>query len=60
MSNAILAIAGAMFSIPLVVMVAIAALGADIPSFILWTGGWSMALGVVAAGIAAIIGLVGG
>lgn len=60
MSNAILAIAGAMFSIPLVIMVAIAVLGADIPFFILWAGGWSMALGVVAAGIAAIIGLVGG
>ncbi len=60
MSSIILTAAGAMFAVPLVVMVAIAVAGADIPSLILWTGGWSMALGVVAGGIGAVIASAGG
>ena len=49
-----------MFSIPLVVMIVIAMLLGDVPSSILWLGGYTMALGVVAAGIGAIVAAYGG
>ena len=55
MGNALLTIAGGMFGIPLALLVLIAILPGDIPPFILSTGGWSMALGIVLAGIGAII-----
>ncbi len=55
MGNALLAIAGVMFGIPLVLMILIAGLGGDIPPFILSTGGWSMALGIVLGGIGAVV-----
>ena len=60
MSRAILTIAAAMFGIPLVIMVAIAVTGSEIPSFMLFVGGWSMALGVLAGGIGAVIAAYGG
>ena len=60
MSSAILAIAGIMFGIPLVVMLVIATLMGDVPSFILWAGGWSMAFGVIVGGIGAVMALAGG
>ena len=59
MSRAILIIAAAMFGVPLLIMVAIAVTGADIPSPMLSIGGWSMALGVVAGGIGAVIAAYG-
>ncbi len=57
MSNAFLTIAGAMFGIPLVIMLLIAGLGGDIPPFVLGAGGWSMALGIIVGGIGAVIAL---
>ena len=60
MSSIILSIAAAMFAIPLVGMIIIALLFGDIPPPILWAGGGSMALGVVAGGIGAFIGGFGG
>ena len=52
-----LTIAGGMFGIPLVVMLLIAVLGMDIPSFVLSVGGWSMALGLIVGGIGAVVAL---
>ena len=60
MSRIILLIAGAMFGIPLVGMIVIAILLGDVPSSILWLGGWCMALGVIAGGIGAVIAGYGG
>lgn len=60
MSRIIISIAGAMFGIPLVLMIIIAILFGDVPSFILWLGGWIMALGVVAGGIGAVMAMYGG
>ena len=59
MSNAIFAIASAMFGIPLVLMLALAIV-ADIPSLILLIGGWSMVFGVMIAGIGGVIAWFGG
>lgn len=59
MSNAILSIAGAMFGVPLILLIVIAALG-DIPPLVLSVGGWSMALGVILGGVGAVIGWYGG
>lgn len=59
MSDSFLFIGGAMFIIPLFLMLAIAIFG-DIPSQILFVGGWSMALGVVTAGIGAALSLLNG
>ena len=54
MSSAILTIAGGMFGIPLVVMLLIAVLGMEIPTFVLSVGGWSMALSLIVGGIGAV------
>jgi hypothetical protein len=54
-SNAILSIAAAMFVVPMLLMLGIALLGADIPSPILSFGGWSMALGIILGGIGAVM-----
>ena len=59
MSGIMLSIGGAMFGIPLVLMVAIAVFG-DVPSHMLFVGGWSMALGVITAGIGAALSSFGG
>ena len=59
MSNAFLSIAGGMFGIPLVILLAIAITGNDIPSRVLSVGGWSMALGVITAGIGAVLAAYG-
>ena len=58
MSNAIFTIASAMFGIPLVLLLAIEMVG-DIPSPILFVGGWSMVFGIIIAGIGAVIALGG-
>ena len=55
MGSALLIIAGAMFGIPLVMLILIAVLPGDIPRFILSAGGWSMAFGVILAGIGAVM-----
>ncbi len=60
MSNIILQIAGVMFGVPLVLMLVIAVTGNDIPSPILYVGGWSMALGVIVGGIGAVVARYGG
>lgn len=59
MSYSILSIAGAMFGIPLILLT-LAALIGDIPPLMLWAGGWSMVLGIILAGIGAVIGWYGG
>ena len=59
MSIAFLSIAGGMFGIPLFVMLAIAITGNDIPSPVLFVGGWSMALGIITGGIGAILAAYG-
>lgn len=58
MSIAILTIAGAMFGIPLFLLLGIELLG-DIPPLVLKVGGWSMALGLMLGGIGAVLGLAG-
>lgn len=60
MSSTLLTIAGLMFGIPLVIMVIIAATGGEIPSTLLFFGGWSMAFGVITGAIGAYIGSAGG
>ena len=55
MGSALLTIAGGMFGIPLAVLILIAVLPGDIPRFILSAGGWSMALGIILAGIGAVV-----
>lgn len=57
MSRIIFLVAAPMFSIPLVVMIVIAMLLGDVPSSILWLGGYTMAL---AAGIGAVVAAYGG
>ena len=59
MSNIFLSIAGAMFGIPLIFLLAIAIIIGDVPSPIMFVGGWSMALGVITAGIGAAMALFG-
>lgn len=59
MSIAILTIAGAMFGIPLVIMLFIALIGLEIPSSVLSVGGWSMALALILGGIGAVMNWVG-
>ena len=58
MSNAIFTIASAMFAIPLVLMLVLALVW-EIPSLVLTVGGWSMAFGIIVAGIGAVIALYG-
>lgn len=58
MSLAILTIAGAMFGIPLVVLLGIELVG-DIPPPVLKVGLWSMVLGIMVGGIGAALGLAG-
>jgi hypothetical protein len=59
MSNAIFTIASAMFGIPLVLLLVLAIVW-EIPSPILFVGGWSMAFGVIVAGLGAVIAWYGG
>lgn len=58
MSSAIITIAGAMFGIPMILLIVIALLG-DIPPLVLKVGGWSMVLGLMLGGIGAVLGLAG-
>ena len=60
MSGVFISIGGAMFGIPLILMLAIALAGVDIPTFFLSMGGWSMAFGLIVAGIGAFLNLSGG
>ena len=60
MSGFILSMAAGMFGVPLVLMLAFAILGGDVPSFLLWLGGWLMAFGVILGGIGAFISAGGG
>ncbi len=58
MSSAFFIIGGAMFGIPLVLMLGIAITGNDVPSTVLSIGGWSMALGIITGGIGATFALM--
>ena len=58
MGNAFIQLGCAMFGIPMFVMLIIAGIGMEIPPFILHNGGWSMALGIIVAGIGAAMILV--
>ncbi len=60
MGNAFIMLGCAMFGIPMFGMLLIAGIGMDIPPFILHNGGWSMALGIIVAGIGAAMTLVEG
>ena len=59
MSGQILTIAGAMFLIPLLIMVAFA-LVTDVPGLMLYIGGWSMAFSLIVGAIGIFIGMNGG
>ena len=59
MSGQILTIAGAMFLIPLLIMVAFA-LVTDVPGPLLFFGGWSMAFSLIVGAIGIFIGMNGG
>ena len=54
MSGAILSLAGAMFMLPMLLMLVVVLAGFDIPSFLLRVGGWSMALSALVAGLGAV------
>lgn len=58
MGNAFIQLGCAMFGIPMLVMLLMAGVGVEIPPFILHNGGWSMALGIIVAGIGAAMTLV--
>ena len=59
MSGQILTVAGAMFMIPLIVMIGIALVG-DIPGLLLFIGGWSMAFSLIVGAIGIFVGMNGG
>ena len=59
MSKTILSIAGGMLVIPFVILSAIEITGNAIPFQVLFTGGWIMALGVIAVGIGAVVAAYG-
>ena len=60
MSSIFLSIGGIMFGIPMIVMLAVAIFLGEVPGQMLFVGGWSMALGVVTAGIGAALSLLSG
>ncbi len=49
-----------MFGLPMLIMLLIVGVGVGIPPFILHNGGWSVALGIIVAGIGATMTLVEG
>ena len=59
MSGQILTIAGAMFMIPVLTMVAFA-LVTDVPGPLLFIGGWMMAFSLIVGAIGVFIGMNGG
>ncbi len=59
MSGQILTIAGAMFMIPVLTMVAFA-LVTDVPGLMLYIGGWMMAFSLIVGAIGVFIGMNGG
>ena len=59
MSGQILTIAGAMFMIPVLTMVAFA-LVTDVPGLMLYFGGWMMAFSLIVGAIGVFIGMNGG
>ena len=56
MSGQILTVAGAMFMIPLILMIGLEVVG-DIPGWILFFGGWSMAFSMIVAAIGVFVGM---
>ena len=59
MSGQILTIAGAMFMLPVLTMVAFA-LVTDVPGLMLYIGGWMMAFSLIVGAIGVFIGMNGG
>ena len=59
MSGLILTAAGAMFLIPMLIMVAFA-LVTNVPGPLLFFGGWSMAFSLIVGAIGIFIGMNGG
>ena len=59
MSGQVLTVAGAMFMIPLLAMLGIAIVS-EIPGWMLFIGGWSMAFSVIVGAIGVFIGMNGG
>ena len=59
MSGQILTIAGAMFMLPVLTMVAFA-LVTDVPGLMLYIGGWMMAFSLIVGAIGIFIGMNGG
>ena len=60
MSGMMLTIAGAMFGVPIVIMLITTLIIGDTPSWMLSIGGWFMALGVILGSIGVFIGIKGG
>ena len=60
MSGMILSLAAGMFCIPLALMLVLAVFAGDVPSTLLWLGGWVMAFGIILAGIGALFAAGGG
>lgn len=58
MSNTIITIAGGMFIIPMVIMIGVAVVS-DIPGWLLFIGGWTMALSIIIGAIGIFIGMTG-
>ena len=56
MSGQILTAAGAMFMIPLILMLGIGVAG-DIPGRVLFYGGWSMVFSMIVAAIGVFVGM---
>ena len=56
MSGQILTVAGAMFMIPLILMLGIGVAG-DIPGRVLFYGGWSMTFSMIVAAIGVFVGM---
>ena len=56
MSGQILTVAGAMFMIPLILMLGIGVAG-DIPGRVLFYGGWSMVFSMIVAAIGVFVGM---
>ena len=59
MSGQILTVAGAMFMIPVIVLMGFATLS-EIPGWMLFIGGWAMVFSVILGAIGIFVGMNGG
>ena len=56
MSSQILTVASAMFMIPIILLIGVAIVG-EIPEWMLFIGGWSMAFGVIVGALGVFVGM---